>query len=186
MKKLDEIMKKNNLKQKTRIRLKAITKNDLELLRDWRNSVEIFPFNIQFTLLNMKNQLDWYSNLKNDSSRKMFMIIYNKTRIGVCGLIHIDSKIKHADIAIIIGKTNLQGKGIGTATLTKLLEYGFKKLNLNQIGAEVIEYNENSINLFSKLNFQLDAVFRDSFWRQNTWWDINNYSLLKNEFLKKN
>ena len=114
------------MNQKTEIQLKQITKSDLKLLIEWRNSNKIFPYNTQYFLLNSKTQTDWFNSLQNDSSRKMFMILHENVKIGMCGLINIDYKNKNANIAIIIGKTQLHAKGLGTMALSNLLNYGFK------------------------------------------------------------
>jgi len=168
---------------KSKVHLKPVTKSDLNLIIDWRNSMDIFPYNTQYFLLNSKIQIDWFKKLQNDSTRKMFMIVYGNMKIGICGLIHIDNQNKNADVAIIIGNLKLHGKGIGTTVLCKLLEYGFKKLRLHRIGAEVIEYNKNSIHLFEKSNFKIEAIFRDVIWRKNQWWNIKSMSILKKDFL---
>ena len=98
---------------KSKIQLKKITKSDLKLLIEWRNSNKIFLYNTQYFLLNLKMQMDWFNSLQNDSSRKMFMILHENVKIGICGLIDIDYKNKNANIAIIIGKTQLHTKGLG-------------------------------------------------------------------------
>ncbi len=169
-------------KIKNKIKLKPIIKSDLVLLRDWRNSMEIFPYNTQFFLLNLKIQNDWFKKLHIDKSRKMFMLIYEEKKIGVGGLIHIDYKNKNADIAIIIGDKKFHGRGIGSVTLDKILQYGFKKLNLHRISAEVIEYNISSIRLFEKFNFKLEATFRDILWRKNQWWGIKSFYLTNENY----
>ena len=170
------------MNQKIKMQLKQITKSDLKLLIQWRNSKKIFPYNTQYFLLNSKIQTDWFNSLQNDSSRKMFMISYNKIKIGICGLINIDYKNKNANIAIIIGKTDLHSQGVGTLALSHLLNYGFKKLHLHRIGAEVIEYNKNSIHFFKKSKFKIDVIHRDVIWRNNRWWNINSMSVLKEDF----
>ena len=170
------------MNQKIKMQLKQIRKSDLKLLIQWRNSKNIFPYNTQYFLLNSKIQTDWFNSLQNDSSRKMFMISYDKIKIGICGLINIDYKNKNADIAIIIAKIDLHSQGIGTLALTHLLDYGFKKLHLNRIGAEVIEYNKNSIRFFKKSKFKTDVIHRDVIWRNNRWWNINSMSVLKEDF----
>jgi len=170
------------MNNKIKIQLKQITKSDLKLLKEWRNSKNIFLNNTQFYLLNSKLQNDWFNSLQNDSSRKMFMILHNRIKIGICGLIDIDKENKNAKVAIIIGKINLHDKGLGTITLANLLEYGFKKLNLNRIEAEIIEYNQNSIHFFKKSKFKIDAIYRDVIWRNNRWWNIHSMSILKSDF----
>ena len=170
------------MNQKIKIQLKQITKSDLKLLIEWRNSKKIFPYNTRYILLNSKTQTDWFNSLQNDSSRKMFMISHENVKIGICGLINIDYKNKNANIAIIIGKTQLHAKGLGTMALSNLLNYGFKKLGLHRIGAEVIEYNKTSIRLFEKSKFKIDVIHRNVIWRNNRWWNMYSMSILKDDF----
>jgi len=170
------------MNQKIKMQLKQITKSDLKLLIQWRNSKKIFPYNTQYFLLNSKIQTDWFNKMQKDNSKKMFMILYEKMKIGICGLIDIDHKNKNAKIAIIIGKKTLHGKGIGTIVISYILKYGFKKLELHRINSEVIEYNKNSIHLFEKSQFKLDATYRDAIWRNNRWWNMKSMSIFKKDF----
>jgi len=174
------MINKNNQKKFV---FKNISKKDLEVLQKWRNSKEIFPYNTQFKLLNSIDQKNWYEMIqKPESDRKMFVVKMDKKLIGVCGLIHLDIKNKNADVALIIGELQFQGKGLGKQILKKLLEIGFKKFGLNRIGAEIIDYNEKSEIVFKKLNFQLECKLRESIWRYGKWHDINIYSILRDEF----
>ncbi len=164
----------------------TITKNDLRTLQKWRNSNDIFAFNTQYVLLNMINQENWYEQtMQKNSDRVMFMVT-NKldNPIGVCGLIHVDLKDKTASIAIIIGEKKSQNKGFGTEVLQMLIDYGFNKLKLHRLEAEVFDYNETSIKLFKKMNFTQEIVLRDSLWRRGKWWDIFLFSLLQSEHVK--
>ena len=88
----------------------------------------------------------------------------------------------YADVALIIGELQFQGKGLGKQILKKLLEIGFKKFELNRIGAEIIDYNRKSEIVFKKLNFQLEGKFREAIWRNGKWHDIKIYSILREEF----
>ena len=70
--------------ESSRIKFRKISKKDLQLLRDWRNSKEIFPYNSQFFLLNMTHQYKWYEQInKKNSDRIMFIITYEQKPIGV-------------------------------------------------------------------------------------------------------
>jgi len=65
-----------------KIKFKKITKNDLQLLRDWRNSEKIFRFNSQYTLLNMVNPTNY--NAHHNLIKKIFLIraIFNSYSIS--------------------------------------------------------------------------------------------------------
>lgn len=169
----------------TNIDFRRITDYDLKILAKWRNTNGIREYNNQFILLNMIQQKDWLYRINSeDSDRDMFMITDKKdTPIGVCGLIHINKKDKSADVAIIIGKQQLHHKGLGSETLQMLIEYGFKRLNLHRIGAEIFSYNKISIRLFERLSFRCEATLRHALWRNHRWWNIHIFSLLKHEYI---
>lgn len=164
----------------------TITKNDLRTLQRWRNSNDIFAYNTQYVLLNMIDQENWYGQtMQKNSDRVMFMVTNKLGKpIGVCGLIHVDLKDKTASIAIIIGEKKFHNKGFGTEALQILIGYGFNKLKLHRLEAEVFEYNETSIKLFKKMNFTQEIVSRDSLWRRGKWWNIFLFSILQNEHVK--
>ena len=172
------------MNQKHKIQLKKVTKLDLRALIEWRNSKDVYPYNTQYSLLNSKIQIEWFNQLQNDNSKKMFMIMVDKIKIGICGLIDIDYENKNAKIAIIIGEKAFHEKGIGTMVISHLLKYGFEKLKLHKINSEVIEYNEKSIHLFEKSQFKLDATYRDVIWRNNRWWNMKSMSIFRNDFNK--
>jgi len=163
----------NMLKGKI-ITLRRVKHEDLKFFRDWRNSADIWQNNTQFVLLNLKQQNSWFDGINSPNGKEeMFTIINEKQNpIGVCGFVQIDKENRNAKIAIIIGKSTLHSKGIGTESLNLLLKYGFEKLKIHRIDAEVIEYNRKSINFFRKLDFELDAVVRDYVFRKGRWWDL--------------
>lgn len=165
------------------VKLRNVKISDLKIIRNWRNSTDTREFNTQFTLLNMTNQKTWFNDIsKAGSIRKMFVIIDEQKRpIGICGLINIDKKNRSADVAIVIGEKTSRGKHLGSKSLELLVNYGFKKLKLHRIGAEIFEYNKRSMKLFEKLNFKLEAIMRDRLWRNGMWWDVYLYSILSNE-----
>lgn len=160
------------------IELKKINSSHLQKIKKWRNLESIRKFNYQFTLLNMKNQYDWYSSLSTNDTQKIFLVLKNSKPIGICGLIHIDKENKNADVSIILGEQSLHGKGIGSIILQKLIKYGFKKYKLHRIGAEIFEFNEISVHLFEGLSFKKEATLRQSLWRNNKWWSIYIYSII--------
>lgn len=165
------------------VRLRSVRKSDLEIIRDWRNSQDTREFNTQFTLLNMNNQRKWFVEIsKKESPRKMFVITEKGGNpIGVCGLINIDKENRSADVAIILGEKKQRGRHLGSESLELLVSYGFKKLKLHRIGAEIFEYNKRSVNLFERLNFKFEATMRDRLWRDGKWWDVYSYSILSND-----
>tara|TARA_A100001037_G_scaffold239144_1_gene218666 strand:+ start:1782 stop:2294 length:513 start_codon:yes stop_codon:yes gene_type:complete len=157
--------------------LKNIKKQDLKTIIRWRNDSRIIKFNTQFFLLNMEYQKKWFKEISAKKSKnKMFIFKYGNEIVGIGGLIHVDYENKNADIAIILGESKIRGKGFGTKALEMLVEYGFKKMKLHRIGADIFEYNKISLRLFEKLKFKKELEMKDYLWRDGRWWKVYTYS----------
>ncbi|MCA9813395.1 MAG: GNAT family N-acetyltransferase [Nitrosarchaeum sp.] len=165
------------------ISFRGVSKSDLQTLKTWRNSHDVWENNTQFTFLNTKNQEEWFASLRGNPERKMFVITMKKKPVGICGLVHMDEG--NADVAIIIGDKKLRGKGIGKTALQKLIKLGFTKFGLNRIGADVLEFNTNSQKFFSGVGFRHEATLRQSIWRKGRWNDTLVYGLSKQEWEKR-
>jgi len=164
---------------KQKIELKKIKKDDLRQIIRWRNDSKIMKFNTQFFLLNMEYQKKWFEQItKKNSKSKMFVFKYGNEIVGIGGLIHHDYQNKSADIAIILGESKIRGKGFGTKALKLLVEYGFKRMKLHRIGADIFEYNKVSLRLFEKLEFKKELEMRDYLWRDGKWWKVFTYSII--------
>ncbi|MBK6914169.1 MAG: GNAT family N-acetyltransferase [Ignavibacteriales bacterium] len=71
------------------------------------------------------------------------------------------------------------GKGYMTESLKTLLLYGFNKLKLHSIEANVNPKNKNSIKLLEGIGFKKEAYFRENFLFDDKFLDTITYSLLE-------
>lgn len=77
---------------------------------------------------------------------------------------------------------NLQGKGIMTRSVLKLIELAFRKMNINRIQIKVALGNKKSAAIAKRLNFRLEGIERDGEKHHNRFRDLEVYSLLKKEW----
>lgn len=163
--------------------LRAIERDDLTQLRDWRNDEEIRRRTREFRLLSMENQERWFKSLHDDRNTIMFAILDDgKKLIGVVGLTYIDWKNRRAEVSIYIGDKAAQGKGYGMDTLRTVMRYGFHDANLHKLYAEIFAFNEPSVRMFEKAGFTRDGVKREDQFVDGKHWDTYMYSILENEF----
>lgn len=163
--------------------LRAIEREDLPTLRDWRNDAEIRKRTREYRLLNMGNQERWFNSLHDDRNTIMFAVTDRRGKlIGVVGLTYIDWKNRRAEVSIYIGDKEAQGKGHGFDALVTLIRYGFHTTNLHKLYAEIFAFNEPSIKLFEKASFKLDGTKREDHFENGRYWDTYIYSLLGSEF----
>lgn len=72
-------------------------------------------------------------------------------------------------------------RGIITEALKAIIPFGFNKLEINRIEAEVMPGNTASEKVLTKLGFKKEGILRDwMYWNENHY-DMIMFSLLKND-----
>ena len=155
--------------------LRAIEKEDLPILLQWRNNPEFRLFFREYRELNFENQIQWFDKyVMRDMSTRMFAIIEIETLsvIGACGLCYIDWINRSADFSIYIGKDNLYIDEYYAIQAGVLMEkYGFEELNLHRLWSEVYSIDNKKQTFFNSLGFELEAKLKQTHWTQGEWVD---------------
>ena len=168
--------------------LRAVEKEDLVSLRDWRN-ISSFRKNFrEHKELNLFNQETWFNKTYSSPNDFMFVIVDLESgqSIGACGLLYTNWIIRSADFSFYIGHDELyiDEKYAYDAAKT-LIEYGFKDLNLNKIWMELYEYDTKKLDFFkNKFNFNVDGMLRQNAFHDGKYWDSYLISLLASEYLE--
>lgn len=89
----------------------------------------------------------------------------------------IDKKNHRAEIGYTL-LPDYWGNGYMQEAMTVLLDFGFRKLNLHSIEANINPDNENSRKLLLKLGFKKEAYFRENYYFNGKYLDSEIYSLL--------
>ena len=166
--------------------LSPIDVNDAEKFTEWLNDLEL-TINLTFynRVLNVENEKTFLTNLSKEHN---YSIIDNKTDelIGNCGFVKIDNINQTADVGIFIGNKKYWDKGYGSEALTLLLDYGFKALNLHNIGLTVLSFNKRAIKAYEKVGFKMAGKRREAIRRGIETYDLIDMDILYDEFYKEN
>jgi len=140
------------------------------LKHDWKNRT-------------LKEQKDWIIRRKKKREKGeqlLYLILYKKTRslIGSCNLQKIDIKNKTAEAGIWI-LPDFQNKGYAYEAMNLLLDYGFKKLNLDKIYYLAYSYNKESQRFAEKLGFKKKGIEKERYLRKNKLINRAIYLMLK-------
>src|SRR5204863_5300831 len=99
------------------------------------------------------------------------------------GLISLRGELhRSADLGILIGKREHQGKGYGAEAIGLLLEYGFATVGFHRIGLSVYENNPRGIRCYEKCGFRREGARREARWWAGRWWTIFDYAILEHEW----
>lgn len=167
-----------------RIQLRAIERDDLRLMRDWRNLPEFRRNFREYRELNLVSQEQWFTRISASANDFMFMIEREGTLIGVCGLVYVHWVIRSADISLYIGEDEVYIDGAGGAAedaAKVLIRYAFDNLNLHKVWTELYSFDTRKVELFSRLGFARDAVLRDNAFEDGRYHDSYIYSLIRTD-----
>ena len=106
-----------------------------------------------------------------------FGIIFERRVIGTISLENID-KHRKARLSYLLNK-NYWNKGIITEAINKILEFGFKKIQLNKIFTSAVVENKISIHVLKKFGFKKEGVNRKHYLIRKKYYDEVILSLLK-------
>lgn len=78
-------------------------------------------------------------------------------------------------------KPEFWGNGFMHESLIKVIDFGFNKLSLHSIEANVNPANVSSITLLEKLKFKREAYFKEDYLFNGKFLDTSIYSLLETD-----
>lgn len=97
--------------------------------------------------------------------------------IGSGGFWRILKEHLRAEIGYELSKS-YWGQGIMKEALSAMINFGFEKMNLHSIEANLDPENYGSLKLLEKLNFVREGYFKDSYYFKGEFTDTVSYSLI--------
>jgi diamine N-acetyltransferase len=165
------------------IKLRALEPEDLELLYEWENnntywtvSNTISPFS-RYTL---KRYIENSHKSIYETGQLRLMIdhIDDNQTIGTIDVFDFDPFHKRAGIGILIANEAYRRKGYATMSLSCLINYCFKTLQLHQLYCNILSDNLISIELFKKHGFVEIGTKKDWILKAKGYTDVIMYQLL--------
>lgn len=129
---------------------------------DWLNNPSIYKYletGGNYTMEMLQNYL-----LEAEKKNILFWAIHLKVNNKHIGNIKIDPvNLKHGlcEYGIMIGDIDEWGKGYAFEASTTIINYCFEVLNLRKMNLGVIEDNVNAVNLYKKLGFTIEGIYKD-------------------------
>ncbi|MDR1218938.1 MAG: GNAT family N-acetyltransferase, partial [Treponema sp.] len=114
--------------------LSPIDMNDAEKYTEWLNDLEITLNLVRYSKsLDLNTEKQLIAELAKGHNYGI-IALGDDTLIGNCSFMEIDNLNQTGEVGIFIGNKNYWNKGYGAEALTLLVDYGFKALNLYNIG----------------------------------------------------
>ncbi len=165
--------------------LRPIEEEDLEMLRELTNDPDFEKMIVGWSFpISKREQLEWFSNIKNDLSRLRYTIETKEDgAVGMIGLRDIDWKNGSAyGLGMRIAKKEIRTHGLATDAWMTLLRYAFYELRLNRINGSALAYNKASLRVCEKVGFKIEGTQRQAVYKNGEYIDVILVGCVKSDY----
>lgn len=164
------------------LKLKKIQEEHLEMVRNWRNSPDVSMFMYTNDYITEEDQKKWYGKIKNDPSKKYWVVDLENSYVGVVNIVDIDLRNRRCFWAYYLADSSVRGKGLGKIIELNIIKYVFEVLNLNKLCCEVFAFNEKVVKIHEKFGSKIEGTFRQHIYKDNQFHDIICMAILRDDW----
>jgi RimJ/RimL family protein N-acetyltransferase len=134
--------------------------------------------------ITLEERVAWYEKAIGHSGSVQFTIYVRSDLrpIGLANLHDLDLQHGTAELGIIIGESDVRGKGYGTETTRLLLDYAFTVVGLYNVMLRVYAFNLSGIRAYEKAGFREIGRRHQSHLLAGQRWDEVFMECLSTEF----
>lgn len=168
-------------------RLRELERKDLPTINKWRNDPELISLlGAPYRFINPMVDEKWFDNYMSarNNTVRCSIVDDNNEIVGLITLASIDHLNQSAELHIMIGEKDNQGKGAGTFAVKAMLEHAFYNLNLHRIELSVLENNHRARHLYEKVGFIYEGTKRQAKYKNGSFIDMLIYAVLKDDYMK--
>ena len=165
------------------ITLRKFTASDIPDKVRWINDESNNTYLHYELPLEIEKTLCWFETVKDRADRYDAVIEADGVSVGIIGLLNIDKVNLKAEYYITLGEGSYKRKGISYVASKQLLEYAFDIIGINKVYLNVDADNIAACNLYEKLGFKCEGIFKEDMVHRKKLIDRKRYAILKKEWL---
>ncbi|MFN8485988.1 MAG: GNAT family protein [Caldilineaceae bacterium] len=172
--------------QGEKVLLRALTREDLELLCQFNNDVEVElagggdpPMPQSLARLQAEFDTRVSQGGRDDAG---FAIEADGKFIGQCALFQFDATARTCMLGITIGDKAYWGRGYGRDAVRVLLDYAFRLRNMRRVYLSVNGNNERAIHAYRACGFVEEGRLRGHVWSNGMYIDLVYMGILRDEW----
>ena len=163
------------------IALHPFEENDSQQYRQWVNQEKFGRLLGRSLPVTESQHTKWYESIVNSSNSVVFAV---KTKsegkyLGNVWLHNIHWVNRNAELRILLGAEDCQGKGYGTGACKLLLKFAFEKLGLHKVYLYVSAINPRASKAFENAGFQVEGVLSDEFFVDGNYIDVKRMAAIE-------
>ncbi|WHH58339.1 UDP-4-amino-4,6-dideoxy-N-acetyl-beta-L-altrosamine N-acetyltransferase [Petroclostridium sp. X23] len=164
--------------------LTPLSKEYIDVIRNWRNSPDVYRYLFSHYFITPEQQQSWYENLLRDKSKLYMMVIEKKDMkpVGLVWLNNIDNLHRTAEWGFFMGSKEGRNAGYAVEAEYLLIKYAFEYLNLHRLYGHVFTFNKKVISMHKRFGFQLEGILREHVYHEGEYKNVAVVGLLKQEY----
>jgi ribosomal-protein-alanine N-acetyltransferase len=145
---------------------------------NWLNDPEVYKFLETRGNQNMEMLKDFIENqIKNNVAIWAITLKSTGKHIGNIKIDPINFKHGFGEYGILMGEKNEWGKGYAKEASIGVIDYFFNEINLRKITLGVVKQNTQAVELYEKLGFVIEGIYKEHLVYDNIFYDVLRMSL---------
>jgi RimJ/RimL family protein N-acetyltransferase len=169
------------------MRLREIIRDDLGTLNMWRNDPDVVAgLGANFAFIGPEVDEAWFESYLASRDRNVRLAILDDED-ELCGCVYllgIHWIHRHAEFAIMIGRRDRWGQGIGRKATHAMLDHAFRDLQLHRVWLHVNHDNDRARRLYERMGFVLEGTLRSAVYKSGKYLDVDVMASLASDYLK--
>ena len=142
------------------VELLPVAEDDLEMIRQWRNSPAVSQYMLSRDEISQEQQLAWFKKLQRENNQQHWVIYYKNQAIGSANIkaCYKGQELSTAtaiEAGLYIADERYRGNIIAFAPALLINDYCFSTLNTGQMLAVVKPSNTAALNYNQKLGYKI-------------------------------
>jgi len=165
------------------VTLRPFGQAEAERYLEWVNSAEVASQVGRALPVSPLEHSRWYEQ-NVQRSDAVFFAIYTEDisqYVGNVWLCDIHPINRTAELRILIGDPQAQGRGFGTDACQTVLDFAFRRLNLHKVYVHVLSSNQRATRAFQKAGFRPEALLRSEYFVDGQYQDVYRLSMLSTD-----
>lgn len=132
-----------------------------------------------------RNYIDYLQDRYRDGKYYDWAVVVRATgkMIGTCGFSALCLDHRSAEVGYVLNPA-FRGQGYAGEALCAVLEFAFRRMQLNRVEARCVVENEPSERVMQKVGMQFEGIARSALFVKGSFRDIKIYSMLRDEYLQ--
>lgn len=170
-----------------RLRLRALHTGDAEALATLYAIPDVMRF-LNYDPADSPEKarglIQWFQQMYDNRENVQWAIVLSETDafIGMCGTYHWERDNRRVDLGYLLHPDHW-GKGFATEAARAITRWCFEALGVHRVQADCTEGNDASARVLMKCGFTHEGTWRESAWEQGRFVNVQQFGVLRREFL---